>query len=64
MRLLKKTSGRFRDKGQRLLFCKGVASHTAQERPLVLRIEKAEAPQATSLSGACQKKKRESLQRL
>jgi hypothetical protein len=28
---LKKTSGRFRDKGQRLLFCKGVASHTAQE---------------------------------
>jgi hypothetical protein len=45
---VEKTSGRFRDKGQRLLFFKGVASHIAQGRPPVLRIEETKAPQTIS----------------
>ena len=49
---VEKTSGRFRDKGQRLLFFKGVASHTAQGRPLVLRIEETKALHAISPSDA------------
>jgi hypothetical protein len=36
---LKKTRGRSWDKGQRLLFSEGDASHTAQTRPLGSRIE-------------------------
>ena len=31
----------------------GVASHTAQGRPLILRIEEAKAPPIKSLSNAC-----------
>ena len=34
--------GRYRDKGQRLLFFEGDASHTAQARPLILRNEEAD----------------------
>ena len=49
---VEKTSGRFRDKGQRLLFFQGVASHTAQGRPPVLRIEETKASHAISLSNA------------
>jgi hypothetical protein len=49
---VEKTSGRFRDKGQRLLFFKDVASHIAQGRPPVLRIEETKASHAISLCNA------------
>jgi len=46
----KKREGALGTKVRGCSFFEGVASHTAQARPLALRVEKAEAPNATSLS--------------
>ena len=48
----KKREGALGTKVEGCSFLEGVASHTAQARPLGFRIKKAEAPRATSLSNA------------
>jgi hypothetical protein len=47
--------------GSEAAVLKGVPRHTARTRPLILHIEEAEAPHATSFSNEFLKKNRESL---